>query len=584
MSKNLQQLDKVFQKAQKFHQRGQLARAEQLYSNILATAPDYTKAYANISDVLVSQNKLDSAIDLLKKGIEIAPDNASIVSAMSGVLTKKGDLVNAMSYAQKTVELSPNQADGHYNLANLHLHSGQQEMALAEYQKAIELNPKLPQAHYNMGNLLYMKGDLSGAKTYFKSTIEHAPKLISAYVNLANILSEEGSYDASIPPLQKALSIDPNYPAANKKMGMVLHVTGNPDKAEAHLQKALKKTPDDQEIWMLLANIKRDARQNDEAQKLYEKVLEKEPENKIADQNLRAILSKKIPSWHFDMLADKGRNDAYDAAIKKVVSDKTSVLDIGSGSGLLSMMSARAGATQITSCEMESELAKVATQIVKDNGMADKIKVINKASTQLIVGKDLPEKVDVIVSEILDTGLLGEGVYPSLRHARKELAKPNAIVIPKSADGIGTVIQCDDMSSVNPIRHISGFDLSAFDKFRMRDTYGRIALSEVNHSYLSDQFTFKHFDLTDIPDPIENNKPLVHELTIPITADGLAHAVAFWFQLQIDDTISLSSGPNGEMVHWGQAIYFLDEVKSVKKGEQLVLKMLQTDTAITFSN
>ena len=67
--------------------------------------------------------------------------------------------------------------------------------------------------------------------------------------------------------------------------------------------------------------------------------------------------------WHFDMMADLGRNDAYDRALKALVKPEHVVLDIGTGSGLLAMMAARAGAKHVYAIEANESIAEKARKV-----------------------------------------------------------------------------------------------------------------------------------------------------------------------------------------------------------------------------
>ena len=87
------------------------------------------------------------------------------------------------------------------------------------------------------------------------------------------------------------------------------------------------------------------------------------------------------------MMDDKRRSDSYEAAIRRIVPGKL-VLDIGTGSGLLAMMAARAGTAHVMTCETVATIAERARTIIAKNGLADRITVIAKSSTDLVVGRD----------------------------------------------------------------------------------------------------------------------------------------------------------------------------------------------------
>ncbi|XP_016114938.1 protein arginine N-methyltransferase 7-like [Sinocyclocheilus grahami] len=113
-------------------------------------------------------------------------------------------------------------------------------------------------------------------------------------------------------------------------------------------------------------------------------------------------------SCYADMLHDKDRNEKYYEGIRAAVSrvkarsERVVVLDIGTGTGLLSMMAVTAGADYCYAIEVFKPMAQAATCIVERNGFSDKIKVINKHSTEVTVGPEEDvsegEELNLIVS------------------------------------------------------------------------------------------------------------------------------------------------------------------------------------------
>ncbi|KAL8262676.1 hypothetical protein R6Q59_024025 [Mikania micrantha] len=103
------------------------------------------------------------------------------------------------------------------------------------------------------------------------------------------------------------------------------------------------------------------------------------------------------------------------------------------GPGLLSMMTARAmsgddlssSKGMITACESYILTMKLMKKVLHENNMNHKIRVFNKKSYELEVGVDIASRADVLVSEILDSELLGEGLIPTLQHAHDKLLVEN---------------------------------------------------------------------------------------------------------------------------------------------------------------
>lgn len=575
-------LEEIYKKALSFHTSGKMLEAEQAYKEVLNLFPEQTFIYGNLADTLVQQNKVLEAEQVLEKGVNEAPQNAQMMVMLSNLKARMGKVEEGLKLSLRAIEIQPNSPEMFYNLGNIQALSQKLEDACISYRKAISLNPDMGNAWYNLGNALHGLGETKKAIEAFRTSCEKAPGLLPAYINLGNLLTEVTNYEEAQSFYEKAIQIDLNSVPAYKGLGMLFHVTGELAKAEQHYRLALQKGGEQVEVLTLLGNVHRDQGLEKEAIDFFNKVLALDPSHEIALQNVRKLQKQRISSWHFEMLADTARNEAYDTALKNAVKEGMHVLDIGTGSGLLSMMAVRAGAQKVTACEFVPTLAEVANQVVKDNNMEAKIKIWNKKSTSLKVGKELSGKADLLVSEILDAGLLGEGVIPSHRHAVENLLKKDGVVIPQSADFQCVLIESEHLRSINPLSSISGFDLKAFDDFRVPGEYQRVLLNITPHRFLSEVFSFGAIDFKHLPPAASTANPNVRTLSIKTTEEGVVHGIAFWFDLHLDAQTQLSSGPDGEMIHWGQAVYIFEDSLKVDSGTELSIKMYQSDALIQF--
>lgn len=107
-------------------------------------------------------------------------------------------------------------------------------------------------------------------------------------------------------------------------------------------------------------------------------------------------------------------------------------MDIGTGTGILSMMAVSCGADSVVAVEAFRPMADCAERIIENNGMADAIKIIKKRSTEL-KEEDLPQRANILVTEVFDTELIGEGAIETFNHAHKHLLDEDCIVVPDSA-------------------------------------------------------------------------------------------------------------------------------------------------------
>ncbi len=134
-----------------------------------------------------------------------------------------------------------------------------------------------------------------------------------------------------------------------------------------------------------------------------------------------------IHAWHFDMLIDHERNNFYERIIRDNCKDKI-VLEIGAGSGLMSVLAIRHGAKHVYCCEANPLLAKAAELLIHRMGMKDRITLFQAFSND-IPTEAIP-KVDVILHEIFASDPFAEDVIHSLRDA-KRFMKPDAKFVPE---------------------------------------------------------------------------------------------------------------------------------------------------------
>lgn len=179
---------------------------------------------------------------------------------------------------------------------------------------------------------------------------------------------------------------------------------------------------------------------------------------------IRSFRNYGVPEWHFSIVRDQLRNDAYDAALRRLIKPGMRVLEIGTGTGILAMMAARAGAAEVISCEMNPAVAAAASEIIHRNGFGDRVKVIHSHSDAVDLGRHLGgRRADLLVSEIISNNMVDQQVLPAHARAARDLLVPVAPVIP--ARGRVRVALVEDIRHrTQPLGVVDEFDLSPFNR------------------------------------------------------------------------------------------------------------------------
>jgi protein arginine N-methyltransferase 1 len=301
----------------------------------------------------------------------------------------------------------------------------------------------------------------------------------------------------------------------------------------------------------------------------------------------------------------------YDAVFKNTEAFKNKVvLDVGTGTGILAIWAAQAGAAKVYAVEA-TDMAQKAQKLVDANKVGSKIVVIQGKIEDI----DIPEKVDIIISECMGLFLLREYMLDSVLFARDKWLKPGGALYPSHARMFLSAIHRDNEAKnryndyVNSMQdwhkfvpktlHRFGVDMSClnteFDKehsdyylsssvwceLRPADLLTnptQILAIDCNtcklEDYLSVNYQFNLHILnkfgTSHPKPNpgrgpvqsrSGNPPPRNQRTEPIRLSGFAG----WFEVDFlgskqnpaPNKVTLSTAPHIGYTHWGQQCFFL---------------------------
>ena len=259
--------------------------------------------------------------------------------------------------------------------------------------------------------------------------------------------------------------------------------------------------------------------------------------------------------YHYRMLADATRVEAYRQAISKAVRPGDHVVEIGTGSGILAVLAAQAGA-RVTAIERYPVL-NLARQVAQHSGMADRITLIRGRADQVT----LPRRGDVLISEIVGNRILNEGLLEATLDARQRLLRPGARMIPRRLV-IKAELGCTsrfnhldaEFATIGERFGVSLEPLAAW--FRRQLTAGEMVWElgprDEDYRALSGAVKVIELDLHRFREPAFSRK-----VRLRASSDCHADAVVLSFQLQLHPGVTLSSRDQRELLHWCRPVYML---------------------------
>jgi predicted RNA methylase len=278
------------------------------------------------------------------------------------------------------------------------------------------------------------------------------------------------------------------------------------------------------------------------------------------------------------MLKDETRTKAYSQAISQIVKPGDVVLDVGAGTGILSIFAAQAGAAHVYAVE-RTPISATARDIIEANGLSDRITVISEDIRDIA----LPEKVDVIVSEWMGFYGIDENFLQPLLVARDRFLKPNGSMIPNHVT-----------MYMAPIWDIQLFkELKFWDNCPYGVDFSTVINRSVNevigqHSAPSMSFPEKslrahpcrlgEIDAHTFPEE-RAFEPFRASVVFDIDKDTRINAVAAWFAAELAPKVVLTNAPGSPSNHWGIARLPLTKAMNVKRGSQMFVEFSCTPAA-----
>lgn len=237
------------------------------------------------------------------------------------------------------------------------------------------------------------------------------------------------------------------------------------------------------------------------------------------------------------MLADRTRLEPYAAALRARVRPGSVVLDIGTGTGFFAVLAAKLGARKVYGID-PTDLVRTARELAAENGVADRVEIIQDVSTRVA----LPERADVIVSDL--RGILPpfEQIVGTLVDARTRLLAPGGALVPRMDVLMAAPLEAGERwEELAGPGEVMGISLRAARRTALNQWQRGIFEPG---QLLAEPREWARMDYRTIVTP-----DVAGGAEWTATRAGTAHGLGAWFRAELADGIGFDTGPGFRSIY-----------------------------------
>jgi protein arginine N-methyltransferase 1 len=262
--------------------------------------------------------------------------------------------------------------------------------------------------------------------------------------------------------------------------------------------------------------------------------------------------------YHRSMLLDQVRTESFLQAILKTVKAGDVVLDMGCGIGILSYFACMSGARRVYAVEQDP-IIELAKAICRQNGYQDQVVFVNDWSNNI----ELPEPVDVIVTETLGNIGFEEGILGWVMDAKERFLAEGGRIIPRSIELVLVPVEnSSDYAGIESwTQSFYSLDLSPVRSLAAN----HLLWAELSpDSFLAEPASTVCVDMTGV-----ESTDIGGEVTFLVKRDGVLHGIGGWFIANLAPGVTLTNAPPLKTLSWNQAFLPLERPLPVRARDHL---------------
>jgi protein arginine N-methyltransferase 1 len=254
---------------------------------------------------------------------------------------------------------------------------------------------------------------------------------------------------------------------------------------------------------------------------------------------------------------------AYQGALEKTVTEGSVVVDIGTGTGIFALLACKLGARKVYAIE-PNDWITVARKIGRENGFEGRIEFIQQFSTQVT----LPERADVIISDLRGALPFYDGNIPAMIDARKRFLKENGLLIPQR-----DVVWAGLVSARKAYAEITmPWKTRRYPINMVPALYSALNQPHGAHfrpaQVLAETVPWVQIDYTSVQNPNAQGK-----VEFAIAKKRVAHGVGLWFDSEVWGELGFSTSPWGQRTVYGHFFLPFERPLRLEPEDRVVLSL-----------
>ena len=263
-----------------------------------------------------------------------------------------------------------------------------------------------------------------------------------------------------------------------------------------------------------------------------------------------------------EMITCEPRMSAYAEALRQAITPGCTVIDIGAGSGIFSLLACQYGAGSVIAIDPHDSVELLRASAIT-NGFADRITIFKGISTDYVGAR-----ADVIISDLRSCLPLFEQHIPSIVDARQRLLAPGGRLIPARDDLFAALVHDPEfyLQCIEPWLS-NRFDLDLTDGHRYAVNQWRKAnFTPIN--LISEPQFVRTLDYSSITDP-----EMTVDFALVADAAGEAHGFLVWFDAELAPGIGFSNAPGEPEQVYGQTFFPFERATELEVGDRIEIRL-----------